>query len=68
MGLPGFAPFVLLINKQVTHCLIISAFNKLLDNRVFGNKDSSLGSIQDLKYVLANNMLAKTQVEELVAA
>jgi hypothetical protein len=55
------------LNKQVSHCLLTRGINKLVGNRVIGNNDSSLGSIQDLKYALANNLLAK-QVEELVAA
>jgi hypothetical protein len=41
--------------------------NKLVGNRINGNIDSKLGSIQDLKYALANN-LVKTEVEELLAA
>ena len=42
--------------------------NKLVGKRVIGNNDSKLGTILDLKYALANNMLVKTEVEELLAA
>lgn len=42
--------------------------NKLVGKGIIGNNDSSLGTIQDLKYALANNMLVKTEELELLAA
>lgn len=55
-------------NKQVSHCLLNRVINKLIGNRIIGNNDSSLGTIQDLKHALANNMLVKTEELELQAA
>ena len=58
-------------SKQVTHYLIISAFNKLCGNRIIGNNDSSLGGIQDIKFCMKNNLLSSkslVSVEELVEA
>lgn len=43
--------------------------NKLVGKRIIGNNDSKLGSIQDLKHALANNLLSvKTEELELQAA
>jgi len=42
---------------------------KIVDTRIIGNNDSTLGGIQDLKYALANNLLSvKTEELELQAA
>ena len=56
-------------NKQVSHCLLNRVVNKLVGKRIIGNNDSKLGSIQDLKHALANNLLSvKTEELELQAA
>lgn len=55
-------------NKQVSHCLLNRAINKLVDNRIIGNNDSKLGTVLDLRHALANNLLAKTEELELQAA
>lgn len=54
-------------NKQVYHCLLNRGIKILVGKRIIGNKDSSLGTVLDLKYALSNNLL-KTEVEELLAA
>lgn len=56
-------------NKQVSHYLLNRVINKLVGKRIIGNNDSKLGSIQDLKHALANNLLSvKTEELELQAA
>jgi len=56
-------------NKQVSHYLLNRVINKLVGKRIIGNSDSKLGSIQDLKHALANNLLSvKTEELELQAA
>jgi len=53
---------LLIIIKQVHHCLLNCGVYELVGIRIIGNNDSILGSIQDVKFAMSNNILSKVYV------
>lgn len=69
----GYWPLLIKLIKQVHHCLLNCGVYELVGTRLSGNRESSLGSYQDVKFCMENNILSKgykspAQVEVLEVA